>query len=66
MASVTHPNVISYKAAFIDEASSSLCLIIEYANSGDLSERIKMMRDNDQMFTEEVIFKIAVQMAMGI
>ncbi len=66
MASVTHPNVISYKAAFIDEASSSLCLIMEYANSGDLSERIKMMRDNDQMFTEEVIFKIAVQMAMGI
>lgn len=66
MASVTHPNVISYKAAFIDEASSSLCLIMEYANSGDLSERIKIMRDNDQMFTEEVIFKIAVQMAMGI
>jgi NIMA (never in mitosis gene a)-related kinase len=66
LASVTHPNVISYKAAFIDEASSSLCLIMEYANSGDLSERIKMMRDNDQMFTEEVIFKIAVQMAMGI
>ena len=66
MASVTHPNVISYKAAFIDEASSSLCLIMEYANSGDLSERIKMMRDNDQMFTEEVIFKIEVQMAMGI
>lgn len=66
MASVTHPNVISYKAAFIDEASSCLCLIMEYANSGDLSERIKMMRDNDQMFTEEVIFKIAVQMAMGI
>lgn len=66
MASVTHPNVISYKAAFIDEASSSLCLIMEYANSGDLSEWIKIMRDNDQMFTEEVIFKIAVQMAMGI
>ena len=66
MASVTHPNVISYKAAFIDEASSSLCLIMEYANSGDLSERIKMMRDNDQMFTEEVIFKIEVQMAMGL
>ena len=66
MASVTHPNVISYKAAFIDEASSSLCLIMEYANSGDLSERIKIMRDNDQMFTEEDIFKIAVQMAMGI
>jgi len=25
-----------------------------------------MMRENNQMFTEEAIFKIAVQMAMGI
>ena len=36
LASVEHPNVISYKAAFIDEASSNLCLVLEYANSGDL------------------------------
>jgi len=36
LASVQHPNVISYKAAFIDEASTSLCLVMEYANSGDL------------------------------
>jgi len=36
LASVQHPNVISYKAAFIDEPTSSLCLVMEYANSGDL------------------------------
>jgi len=47
LASVQHPNVISYKAAFIDEPSSCLCLVIEYANSGDLSQRIKKMREND-------------------
>ena len=36
LASVDDPNVISYKAAFIDELSSSLCLVIEYADNGDV------------------------------
>ena len=58
LASVQHPNVISYKAAFIDEPSQNLCLVMEYANSGDLSQRIKNMREKDQMFQEEVILKI--------
>jgi NIMA (never in mitosis gene a)-related kinase 1/4/5 len=36
LASVEHPNVISYKAAFIDAATSSICLVMEYADGGDL------------------------------
>ena len=66
LASVQHPNVISYKAAFIDETSQCLCLVMEYANSGDLSHRVKSMRERDQMFQEEVILKILVQMCLGI
>ena len=66
LASVQHPNVISYHAAFIDEPSSCLCLVLEYANSGDLAHRIKYMRDKDQMFQEDVILKILTQMCLGI
>jgi NIMA (never in mitosis gene a)-related kinase len=36
LASVEHPNVIAYKEAFIDEDSKSLCLVLEYADGGDL------------------------------
>ena len=36
LASIEHPNVIGYKDAFIDEASSALCLIMEYADNGDV------------------------------
>jgi NIMA (never in mitosis gene a)-related kinase len=36
LASVKSENVISYKEAFIDESSESLCIIMEYANNGDL------------------------------
>lgn len=36
----SHPNIISYKEAFIEESTSSLCLVMELANDGDLSQRI--------------------------
>jgi len=36
LASVEHPHIIAYKEAFIDEPTSSLCLITEYADGGDL------------------------------
>lgn len=33
---------------------------MEYANSGDLGQRIKYLRENNQMFQEDVILKIVV------
>ncbi len=36
LASIDEPNVISYKEAFIDEGTQSLCLIMEYADNGDV------------------------------
>lgn len=40
MASIKHPSVISYKEAFFDDESGSLCLIMEFADSGDLYQKI--------------------------
>jgi NIMA (never in mitosis gene a)-related kinase len=40
LASIEHPNVIGFKEAFIDEASSSLCLVMEYADNGDVFQKI--------------------------
>ena len=36
LASIDQPNVIGFKEAFIDEPSSSLCLVMEYADNGDV------------------------------
>lgn len=36
LASIDHPNVIGFKEAFIDEATSNLCLVMEYADNGDV------------------------------
>lgn len=40
MASVNHPNVTLYKESFIDEASQTLCLVMEYADGGDILSKI--------------------------
>lgn len=38
LASIDHPNIISYKDAFFDSSSSCLCIIMEYAEQGDLQK----------------------------
>jgi NIMA (never in mitosis gene a)-related kinase len=40
LASITHPSVIGYRAAFVDEATQTLCIVMEYANDGDLLAKI--------------------------
>ncbi len=36
LASIKHGNIISYKEAFIDKTSESLCIVMEVVDMGDL------------------------------
>jgi len=36
LASIKNQFVVPYKEAFVDEASESLCIVMEYADNGDL------------------------------
>ena len=40
LASVNHPNIVQYKESFIDTESKCLCLVMEYADGGDLNQKI--------------------------
>jgi NIMA (never in mitosis gene a)-related kinase len=40
LASIQHPNVIAYKEAFFEESSSTLCIVMELADGGDLYQKI--------------------------
>ena len=53
LASVKHPNVVEYKESFIDEASSCLCLVMEYADDGDLAQKISEHSKKGTNFTEQ-------------
>ena len=61
LASVNHPNVIGYKEAFWDEKSSSLNIVMEYADDGDLQTKINKMKDENGLFTEQLIWYYSIK-----
>jgi NIMA (never in mitosis gene a)-related kinase 1/4/5 len=66
LASISHPNIVGYKEVFIDEPSSSLCLIMEYASKGDLLQQINSHKKNGTKFSEPEIWKFLVQAVKGL
>ena len=66
LASVSHPNVISYKEAFFDEKNNSLNIIMEYADNGDLQTEINKKKNESGMFQEDIIWLYSIQMIEGL
>ena len=66
LASVNSPYVIGYKESFIDESDQTLCIIMEYADDGDLYEKIKLYIKNKTTFMEHDIWRIFIQITKGL
>ena len=66
LASVNHPNIISYKEAFFDEDSRSLCLIMEFADGGDLYQRILSHQKKGVYMSESFIWKLLIGITKGL
>ena len=66
LASVKNKNVISYKEAFFDEKDSSLGIVMEYADKGDLFQLITERKKTKNYFTEQEIWKIFIQLLNGL
>lgn len=66
LASIDHVNVISFKAAFIDEPSSSLCLVMEYADNGDIFQKICTYQKRETYIKEKKIWFIFIQIVRGL
>jgi NIMA (never in mitosis gene a)-related kinase len=39
--SYRHDNVVSYKESFIDVATSTICLVMEFAEEGDMLSKVE-------------------------
>ena len=66
LASLSHPNIIGYKEAFFDQKSSTLNIVMEYADDGDLSTKIKNNIKRHVQFDENTIWNILIQILEGI
>ena len=66
LASVNSPFVISYKESFIDEVDQTLCIVMEYANEGDLFQKITLYKKLNATFEENDVWSIFIQITKGL
>ena len=66
LASVNSPFVISYKESFIDEKDQTLCIVMEYADEGDLFQKITLCKKLHTNFEENDAWKIFIQITKGL
>jgi NIMA (never in mitosis gene a)-related kinase len=66
LASVTSPHVISFKESFYDSKENTLCLVMEYADGGDLDGRINNNIQHRTNFKEKEIWDYFSQVVHGL
>ena len=66
LASIKSNFVVPYKEAFFEEKSSCLCIVMEYADNGDLFGKITQHKKKRYLFEETEIWRIAIQMIKGL
>ena len=66
LASVKSNFVISYKEAFFDERESCLGIVMEYADKGDLYQKITENKKTALLFEEIDIWRILIQCIKGL
>ena len=69
MKQLFHPNVISFKDVFKDTKLDYFYIVMEYANDGDLSSKIKTQKNKiigEKYFSEEKIMQYFYQICRGL
>lgn len=55
-----HPNVVSFRDSFIDSATQTICLVMEYCEEGDLLARIDHHRKHKTNFSEQELWSFLI------
>jgi NIMA (never in mitosis gene a)-related kinase 1/4/5 len=66
LASINHTNIISYKQAFFDEDSESLCIVMEYADAGDLYQKILEHKKKSSIMSEDFLWRLLMKLAKAL
>ena len=66
MKELNHPNIIDYKEAFFDEETKTLNIVMEYAEEGDLENKVKENLKRRMHFSENTIWEWIIQILEGL
>jgi len=64
LSSLKHPYVVSYRESFLD--GRTLCIVMDYAEGGDLYNRIAKQRKAQQNFPENQIVRWFTQLSLAM
>ncbi|EKF27464.1 serine/threonine protein kinase, putative,protein kinase, putative [Trypanosoma cruzi marinkellei] len=64
LSSLRHPNIINYVDSFLLKKSDHLCIVMEFADSGDLSARIK--KSYGVNFRESQVLDWIIQLVLSL
>eukprot|EP00759_Apiculatamorpha_spiralis_P053646 PhF_6_TR6288/c0_g1_i1/m.9523/K08857/NEK1_4_5; NIMA (never in mitosis gene a)-related kinase 1/4/5 len=64
LSSLRHPNVINYVDSFLARKSESLCIVMEFADSGDLGTQVKVAQGLP--FAEDQILDWFIQLVLAV
>jgi NIMA (never in mitosis gene a)-related kinase len=64
LASLHHPNIIRYFESFIHE--DHICIVMYYADNGDLQKRVREARDQGFKFSEQMIWSWLIQLSYAL
>ena len=63
---IRHPNIISYKESFMEERTSTLCIVMEYAKNGDVLQKIEGHFKRGTCFPEYELWSAMIQSLCGL
>ena len=66
LASVKSNFVVGYKDSFFDEKDNTLCIVMEFADRGDLYQKIVQHKKSAKFFEESDIWRIFIQLVKGL
>lgn len=61
-----HENIIAYKEAFFEEDTQCLCIVMEFADKGDVDSQISEFKKKGGFIPENDIWNIFVQCIQGL
>ena len=66
LASIRHPNVVGFLEAFLDDRKMELCVVMEYADGGDLAAVIEKHRKARRNIDENTVWAMLLQLRDGL
>ncbi|CAE7246958.1 Cdk5rap1, partial [Symbiodinium sp. KB8] len=66
LASIRHPNIVNFMEAFVGEASMDIYIVMEFADGGDVAEKVKACVKARQRLDENLVWSYFIQMLEGI